>query len=69
MDIVKIIETLPKYAQVLYNDCAMHLLKDQNITQPLRKQLILDSIKFIREQLDAVENHVNSDNQSVSTAV
>lgn len=66
MDIVKIIDTFPKYAQILYNDCAMQLSKDQHPVASIRKALILESVKMLRDQLDNIENHINNIDYSQS---
>lgn len=59
MDIAKTIESLPKYAQVLYNDCLMYSYKDRNISHPLRKELIMGMLKLVRAHLDSIESHFN----------
>ena len=59
MEITKIIESLPKYTQVLYNDCMMHLIKDENIASPIRKKLIETMIQLVKDQLDAIEKYLS----------
>ena len=62
MDVKKTLESLPKYTQVLYNDCTMYLLEDTNIASPMRKELIISMIKLVREQIDHVEESLIKEN-------
>jgi hypothetical protein len=55
----ELIATLPKYVQALYSDCVLYFSEEKNITTQERKNLVVNDIKLIKENITALEKHLN----------
>ena len=56
----ELIATLPKYVQALYSDGVLYFSEEKNITTQERKNLVLNDIKLIKENITALEKHLNN---------
>lgn len=51
----ELIATLPKYTQALYSDAILYFSGDKVIATQERKNLVLNDIKLIKENIAALE--------------
>lgn len=58
MNTIDIVQSLPKHMQALYSDAVLFLSNDPTIATPERKTLLLNNIKFIKDQIEALEKAI-----------
>lgn len=51
----ELISSLPKYVQALYSDGILYFSEEKNIATQERKNLVLNDIKLIKENIAALE--------------
>ena len=56
----ELISSLPKYVQALYSDGVLYFSGDKAIATEGRKSLVLNDIKLIKENIAALEKHLNN---------
>ena len=56
----ELISSLPKYVQALYSDGTLYWSGDKVIATQERKNLVLNDIKLIKENIAALEKHLNN---------
>lgn len=59
---IELISTLPKYVQALYSDGTLYLSGNKDIATHERKNLLLNDIKLIKDNITALEKHLNNIN-------
>ena len=55
MDKIQILQNLPKYVQALYSDGTLYFSEDKDIATTERKNLVLNDIKLIKENIANLE--------------
>ena len=58
MSPIEIIQILPKYVQALYSDGILYWSGEETIATPERKSLLINDIKLIKAQIEALEKIV-----------
>ena len=56
----ELIATLPKYVQALYSDGILYWSGDKAIATGERKNLVLNDIKLIKDNIAALERHLSN---------
>ena len=57
----ELIAALPKYVQALYSDGTLYWSNDKIIATEERKNLVFNDIKLIKENIAALERHLNNE--------
>lgn len=59
MDKIQILQNLPKYVQALYSDGTLYFSEDKDIATTERKNLVLNDIKLIEENINTLKQLIS----------